>query len=316
MSHVYWWRTVIAAYVGSPGNCKTYSLAAWGLSEIRRGNFVVSQFAINGAEKLTMLGDLLHERYRGAAVCIDEIGRILPARDWGNEDEIESALLETHRHHGLEIRYACQDIAQASVQLRRLTEWYIYCIRCGPDPSRILKAGRQPHWWQCPLAVRQIWVRREDVDAEGFPKPFDKCVGLKVRYTWWHRHVAQQYDTTERIYPGLLNDLIKDHLESATERLEKASPWTVKEGKRVKREGEEDVVVLERGRDDAAERRKRVKAERALASTRGGDTDLQKAIAAIVQGGKKRTPDAAPRETTGTSGSSNGTGTATQGEYQ
>jgi hypothetical protein len=278
---------MIAAYVGSPGNCKTYSLAAWGLNEIRKGNFVVSQFAINGAEKLTMLGDLLHERYRGAAVCIDEIGRILPARDWGNEDEIESALLETHRHHGLEIRYACQDINQASVQLRRLTEWYIYCIRCGPDPSRILKAGKEPHWWQCPFAVRQIWVRREDVDAEGFPKPFEKCVGLKVKYTFWHRHVAQQYDTTERIYPGLLDALISDHLKTATERLESASPWTVKEGKRIKLPGESDVVVLERGRDDAAERRKRVKEERKREVTGRGDTDLQKAIAAIIQGGKK-----------------------------
>lgn len=279
---------MICAYVGSPGNCKTYSLAAWGLSEIRKGNFVVSQFAINGAEKLTMLGDLLHERYRGAAVCIDEIGRILPARDWGNEDEIESALLETHRHHGLEIRYACQDINQASVQLRRLTEWYIYCIRCGPDPSRILKAGKVPHWWQCPLAVRQIWVRREDVDAEGFPKPLDKCVGVKVRYTRWHRHVAQQYDTTERIYPGLLNDLIKDHLETATKRLELASPWTVQAGKRVKLPGEEDVVVLERGRDDAAERRKRVKEQRKQTAAERGYTDVQKAIATLVQIGPSR----------------------------
>lgn len=294
---------MIAAYVGSPGNCKTYSLAAWGLSEIRKGNFVVSQFAINGAEKLTMLGDLLHERYRGAAVCIDEIGRILPARDWGNEDEIESALLETHRHHGLEIRYACQDINQASVQLRRLTEWYIYCIRCGPDPSRILKAGKKPHWWQCPLAVRQIWVRREDVDADGFPKPFDKCVGAKVKYTWWHRDVAEQYDTTERIYPGLLNDLIKDHLESATERLEKTSPWTVQNAKRVKLPGEEDVVVLERGRDDAAERRKRVKEQRKSTATGRADTDVQKAIAAILQGRKEATGTGAHGTSTGTDGS-------------
>ena len=216
---------MIAAYVGSPGNCKTYSLAAWGISEMRKGNRVVSQFAINGADKLTMLGDLLHENYRGAAVCIDEIGRILPARDWSREDEIETALLETHRHHGLEIRYACQDLMQASAALRRLTEWYIYCIRCGPDPSRIIKTGREPHWWQCPFAVRQIWVRREDVDGEGFPKPFDKCVGLKIKYTWWHRSIARQYDTTERIYPGLLQDQIAEHLLAANERIAANEPW-------------------------------------------------------------------------------------------
>ena len=284
---------MIAAYVGSPGNCKTYSLAAWAIKERRKGNLVVSQFAIHGAEKLTMLGDLLHERYRGAAVAIDEIGRILPARDWSNEDEIETALLETHRHHGLEIRYACQDINQASVALRRLTEWYIYCIRCGPDPSRLLKDGKQPHWWQCPLAVRQIWVRKEDVDAEGFPKPFDKCVGVKVRYTWWHRFIAQQYDTTERIYPGLLNALIKDHLESATSRLEQVTPWSVKSGKRIILPGEEDTIVLERGRDDVKERRARVKARRDSEKGRA-NTDVQEAIAAIIQGGKEGKGTATP----------------------
>ncbi|HEV7235780.1 MAG TPA: zonular occludens toxin domain-containing protein [Ktedonobacteraceae bacterium] len=234
----------------------------------------MSQFAVHGAEKLTMLGDLLHERYRGAAVCIDEIGRILPARDWSREDEIETALLETHRHHGLEIRYACQDLMQASAALRRLTEWYIYCIRCGPDPSRILKAGKNPSWWQCPLAVRQIWVRREDVDAEGFPKPFDKCVGVKVKYAFWHRHIAKMYDTTERIYPGLLQDQIEQHLSDATERIATNEPWSVQDGHSVG-----TLTRLYRGRDEKNERKQK--------ASRRADTDVQKAVAAILQGGSK-----------------------------
>ena len=260
---------MIAAYVGSPGNCKTYSLAAWLIGERRKGNQTVSQFAVHGSHKLTMLGDLLHEKYRGAAVGIDEIGRILPARDWSREDEIETALLETHRHHGLEIRYACQDLMQASAALRRLTEWYIYCIRCGPDPSRILKAGKQPHWWQCPLAVRQIWVRREDVDAEGFPKPFDKCVGLKVRYIFWHRYIAAQYDTTERIYPGNLQSEIEEHLLQATARIEESTPWEVKDGHSIG-----TLTRLYRGRDEKAARRERAK--------RRPGSELQKAIRIIA----------------------------------
>jgi len=293
---------MICGYVGSPGNCKTYSLAAWGIQERKAGKLVVSQFAIHGAEKLTMLGDLLHERYRGAAVCIDEIGRILPARDWGKEDEIETALLETHRHHGLEIRYACQDTMQASAALRRLTEWYIYCIRLGPDPSRIMKNGVQPHWWQCPFGVRQIWVRRQDVDAEGFPKAFDKCVGLKVKYQFWHRFLAQQYDTTERIYPGFLNGLIDDHLSSADERLQSAKPWSVQNGKAIFEAGD-GTVVLNRGRDDATERRKRVK-ERQATEAKRGDTDVQKAVAALLQGGKKGASPTAPGASGGTGGGS------------
>lgn len=280
---------MIAAYVGSPGNCKTYSLAAWGMHEMRKGNLVVSQFAIDGAQKLTMLGDLLHERYRGAAVCIDEIGRILPARDWSREDEIETALLETHRHHGLEIRYACQDLMQASAALRRLTEWYIYCIRCGPDPSRILKAGNDPHWWQCPFFVRQIWVRREDVDAEGFPKPFDKCVGLKIKYQFWHRHLAKRYDTTERIYPGLLQEQIAEHLLSADERIMSQSPWEVVNGHSTGSAG--NLTNLRRGRDE--------KAQRKSAAAKRGDSDVQKAVAAILQARTKGAGSGTPGEASG-----------------
>lgn len=278
---------MIAAYVGSPGNCKTYSLAAWGLHEMKKGNLVVSQFAINGAEKLTMLGDLLHERYRGAAVCIDEIGRILPARDWSREDEIETALLETHRHHGLEIRYACQDLMQASAALRRLTEWYIYCIRCGPDPSRIIKNGQKPHWWQCPLWVRQVWVRREDVDSEGFPKPFDKCVGLKVKYQLWHRFLAEQYDTTERIYPGQLQDEIAEHLLTADERIMSQTPWEVRDGHSVG-----TLTKLYRGRDERAKRKQ--------ATSRRADNAVQEAVAAILQAKPKGTGTNPPREASGT----------------
>lgn len=280
---------MICAYVGSPGNCKTYSLAAWGIREMQKGNRCVSQFAIHGAEKLTMLGDLLHENYRGSAVCIDEIGRILPARDWSREDEIETALLETHRHHGLEIRYACQDLMQASAALRRLTEWYIYCIRCGPDPSRILKAGKNPSWWQCPLAVRQIWVRREDVDAEGFPKPFDKCVGLKVRYIWWHRHIAKMYDTTERIYPGLLQDQIEEHLAAASERIASQEPWSVQDGHAVG-----TLTRLYRGRDEQKERKQK--------AARRADTELQKAVATLIQVGPKGKGIEAPGVSAGSAG--------------
>jgi hypothetical protein len=256
---------------------------------MKKGNRCVSQFAIHGADKLTMLGDLLHENYRGSAVCIDEIGRILPARDWSREDEIETALLETHRHHGLEIRYACQDLMQASAALRRLTEWYIYCIRCGPDPSRIIKNGQKPHWWQCPLAVRQIWVRREDVDSEGFPKPFDKCVGLKVKYTFWHRFIAEMYDTTERIYPGQLQDEIAEHLLSADERITSAQPWEVKDGHSVG-----TLTRLYRGRDE--------KKQRKAAATRRADSDVQKAVASILQIKPKGTGTGTPGEASRTQG--------------
>lgn len=264
---------MIAAYVGSPGDCKTYSMTHWLLQEMRHHRLGVSQYAVNGAERLEQLGDLLHPHFQGASVAIDEVGRILPAREWSNEDEIETALLETHRHHGLEIRYCCQDLGQVSVSLRRLTEWYIFCFRVGPDPSRILQLGGKPGWWQCPFAVRHVYVHSRDLGSDGRPKAVEKTVEGKTKYIWWRKSVADSYDTTERIYPGHLDKLIKSHLAEASERIspDKMEPWVVHNG-----QATGGTTLLTRMRDSQKERKAALKAleKKDGKGTNAGGTDL------------------------------------------
>lgn len=248
---------MIAAYVGAPGDCKTYSLVDWLLGEQRRYRLTMSQFAVNGAWPLSRLVSLLHESNRGAAVGIDEIARILPARDWSHEDDVESAVFETHRHQGLDIRYAMQDTMQASVTLRRLTEWYIFCYRVGPDPSNLLKAGINPHWWQCPYAVKQVWVHKDDIGSDGKPKPPDNRGEHKTRYIWWRRGVARLYDTTERIYTEGLQADIEARLATYSEQRTLEQPWSVSNG-----HAAGTLTRLYRARDDQDLRRHRRKAAR------------------------------------------------------
>ena len=127
-----------------------------------------------------------------------------------------------------------------------------------------------------------MWVRRQDIDGDGIPKPLDKCEDAHVKYIWWRRNYARLYDTTERIYPGLLQDQIEHHLASASERIALSTPWEVKDG-----HSEGTLTRLYRGRDEQKERKAAVKA---LSQGKGrADSKLQEALKSIVQGGPKGT---------------------------
>lgn len=230
---------MIVGYVGKPGECKTYSLVAWLQREMRR-RLGLSQFAVDGARRLYKLSDLLHPAAKGAAVALDEVARILPARDWNAEDEVESLVFETHRHYGLDIRYSVQSPAQASVALRRLTTRWIYCYRVGLDPSRLIEAGIRPAWWQKPIAIRYCEYEADDA---GDPDMKTERVYYRFFYSWF----AEAYDTTERLVTDGLHLKIQDRLEGAEFRLLQ-DPWRVVNGKA---EGPSGFLYL--ARDDKAQ---------------------------------------------------------------
>jgi hypothetical protein len=240
---------VIAAYLGVPGDCKTYSMTAWLLHEMHKGRLGVSNYAVHEAWPLEYLHDLLHDKYRGASVGLDEAGRILPARDWTNEDEVETAFFETHRHHGIQLRYSAQNVAQVSKGLRELTEWFIFCYRCGPDPSPILQTGKEPHWWQCPLLVKQVWVHRNNLPTDGL-EPQTLGSEDKVKYIFWRREIAKAYDTTERIYHGALHAEIERRMAETSERISLHEPWDVQHGHALG-----TLTALYRARDEKAQRK-------------------------------------------------------------
>jgi hypothetical protein len=94
------------------------------------------------------------------------------------------------------------------------------------------------------------------------------------------------YDTTERIYPGMLQEQIAQHLLDADERITANLPWEVVGGHSIG-----TLTRLYRGRDEKAERKRK--------ATARGDSDIQKAVASILQSGKKGTSAATPGEASG-----------------
>ena len=260
---------MITCFVGMPGEGKTYCLTHWLYKQMKRGRLGFSQYAVNNAYPLGRLYDLLHDRAIGAAVAIDEVGRILPARDWSNEDEIEQLVFEIHRHHGLDIGIACQSPMQISTSLRRLVGEWKYPKRVGRDPSELLKAGKVPKWYQRPLCFRIDTYYPDPTSEAGLPKivmekkdaegNIKESVPVEHSWTWYRQEVAEMYCTLERIYTDGIRLELEERLKGAEDRLFKGGKWVVEEGHASGTE-----TLLQRARDDKDIRRRSAARKRGL----------------------------------------------------
>jgi hypothetical protein len=237
--------------------------------QMRKGRKGFSQYAIHGARPLERISDLLHDDCLGSAVALDEVGRILPARDWTNEDEIEALVFEIHRHHGLDIGYAVQAPSQVSASLRRLTGEWIYPRRVGLDPTKLLRLDKVPKWYQKPFGFRTSKYFPDPSDESGMPRILHKKldgsstsethnehIPVERAWMWYSQAVANMYDTAERIYTDAIQLEIEERLLTAKARLNQPQ-WVVQEGHSVGA-----YTRLQRARDDEqirarANRRKR-----------------------------------------------------------
>ena len=269
---------MITAYVGLPGEGKTYCLTRWMYQQMRRGRAGFSQYAVHGARPLEMIGDLLHDNCIGAAVALDEVGRILPARDWTNEDEIEALVFEIHRHHGLDIGYAVQSPSQVSASLRRLTGEWIFPTRIGPDPSKLLKAGKVPRWYQRPWLFELNKYFPDPSDESGMPRIVKKKISgsdkedyndhIPCEHSWivYHSYISAMYDTTERLCTDAMQLEIEERLKTAPARLSKP-PWEVINGHtigghtRLMRARDDEKIRARQQRGRRSSRRIRIEAQ-------------------------------------------------------
>ena len=236
---------------------------------MKRGRLGFSQYAVNNAYPLGRLYDLLHDRAIGAAVAIDEVGRILPARDWSNEDEIEQLVFEIHRHHGLDIGIACQSPMQISTSLRRLVGEWKYPKRVGKDPSEILKAGKVPKWYQRPFCFRVDTYFPDPTSEAGLPKIVQEkkdaegnikgSVPVEHGWTWYRQEVAEMYCTLERIYTDGIRLELEERLKGAEDRLFSGGKWSVCGGHASGTE-----TLLQRARDDEAIRKRSAARKRGI----------------------------------------------------
>lgn len=231
----------LVAFCGPPGVGKSYCMARWMTRQMAAGRLGLSQFAVDGAVPLVHMTDLLHEMAGGAAISLDEAGRIFPARDWRQEDDLEQLWIETIRHYGQTCVFACHSPADVGVHVRRRVGLWIQVERIGPDPSIMLRNGKQPKRRERPQGFR--------LTAYAGGGPPDHMPAMTKPQILWREKIpfqeqyASRYDTGERIWTDAQETEIRSRLEGAEERLT-AAPWRVSNGML-----QSAQVRLQRGRD-------------------------------------------------------------------
>jgi len=247
---------MIAVYLGMPGDCKTYSLVVWTYEMKKVGRPCISNFAIDGIDRLPKLSALYHPRYLGACVAIDEISQLLNAREYRTEDKVETTLFEIHRHFGLSIRYAAQYWEQVAKSLRELTEKVIMCYRCPPTTldraAEKKRLGLKISIWERPWFVKYVEYDGRDIQPDGSPK---KDCERRVYYRRFKTRIANRYDTAERIATAGIQDEIDKRVAGEDER--QPEQWVVQDGVSM---GRRTLVI--RARDEKRQREEQEKQAR------------------------------------------------------
>lgn len=116
---------MIQGIVGLPGNGKTFMLSKWSRKYLRRGQPVAANFPLRGADYIANFKEFLiwavdHE---DGCLIIDEAGVMLSARNWSSIPHEIQVLFMQHRHHGLDILWGAQRLAQVDKSLRDLSQY-------------------------------------------------------------------------------------------------------------------------------------------------------------------------------------------------
>lgn len=111
---------MIEAFVGLPGQGKTYNMTRRALREMKKGKKIYANYQLKGAEYFKELGELVG--IKNAIILIDEAGIYLPAQAWKSIPFEFIRQIRQHRHDGLHLWYTAQDLMDVATYLRRITQ--------------------------------------------------------------------------------------------------------------------------------------------------------------------------------------------------
>lgn len=127
---------MIEAFLGLPGQGKTYLMTRLALKHMRKGIPVYANYPLEGAIRYNQIEELFE--IREATVLIDEAGLVAPAGFWNKIPFDVMAHWRQHRHKRINVWYTAQDLADVAVPLRRVTQFANEVKKLGP----II-------WWKC-----------------------------------------------------------------------------------------------------------------------------------------------------------------------
>lgn len=160
---------MITAYVGLPGQGKTYMMTKMAMKHIKKGGRVYANYPLKGAIRYSQITEVFDVRKHkdeklGPIILIDEAGLVAPSGGWKSIPFDVMAHWRQHRHNGVNIYYTAQDLRDVAVPLRRVTQFVRNC-------SKFL-------WWFS-------WNEYNPVNKQRYGR------GIM----WFDKSVGEQYDT-------------------------------------------------------------------------------------------------------------------------
>lgn len=159
----------IEAWLGDPGQGKTYLMTKLAMRKMKLGHRVYANYPLEGAtiyKQYTEIFDVKRNpgEKRSPIVLIDEASLMFPAGSWQSIPYEVAANWKQHRHKGIDIYYTAQDFTEISKALRNLTQF-------------VNHVNRMWHliWW------RTYHPRTKTKYGSGF--------------TWFDMAVAKKYDS-------------------------------------------------------------------------------------------------------------------------
>lgn len=128
---------MIEAYIGLPGQGKTYLMTRLAVKKMKKGHRVYANYPLEGAIRYHQIEELFAIRREkdeklSPVVLIDEAGLIAPAGAWKAIPFDVMSHWRQHRHKGIDIWYTAQDLRDVAVPLRRVTQFVNEVNKLGP----------------------------------------------------------------------------------------------------------------------------------------------------------------------------------------
>lgn len=124
---------MIEAFVGLPGQGKTYLMVRRAAKAMKRGRPVYANFRVKGATRFDYLWELF--QVRDGLILLDEASLVLPAQAWKEVPFEVLAYWRQHRHKGVDVLYSAQDYTEVLKALRTVTQFVTQCKRFGSPKS-------------------------------------------------------------------------------------------------------------------------------------------------------------------------------------
>ncbi|HEY0827112.1 MAG TPA: zonular occludens toxin domain-containing protein [Bacilli bacterium] len=118
----------IEAFLGDPGQGKTYLMTKMAVRKIRLGHRVFANYPLEGATLYKQYHEIFEVKRlpgekRSPIILIDEASLMFPAGSWQSIPYEVAANWKQHRHKGVDIYYTAQDFTEISKALRNLTQF-------------------------------------------------------------------------------------------------------------------------------------------------------------------------------------------------